>query len=68
VGIRLTARSEGSTTEEEVTPNKIKSVHINFMPSRALRERDQTVRFCLHRENTTGEKGLWSEIQCATVL
>ncbi|MDR2804813.1 MAG: HU family DNA-binding protein [Dysgonamonadaceae bacterium] len=35
---RLTSRSEGSLTEEEATPNKIKSVHLHFTASKELRE------------------------------
>ncbi|MDR1527613.1 MAG: HU family DNA-binding protein [Dysgonamonadaceae bacterium] len=35
---RLTSRSEGSATEEAVNPNKIKSVHVHFTPSKTLRE------------------------------
>jgi predicted histone-like DNA-binding protein len=35
---RLTSRSEGSETEEEVNPGKIKNVHINFIASETLRE------------------------------
>ncbi|MDR2627054.1 MAG: HU family DNA-binding protein [Dysgonamonadaceae bacterium] len=35
---RLTARGEGSDTEAEVNVSKIKSVHLNFTPSEALRK------------------------------
>jgi predicted histone-like DNA-binding protein len=35
---RLTSRSEGSATEEEVNPGKIKSIHVIFTSSVALRE------------------------------
>jgi predicted histone-like DNA-binding protein len=36
---RLTSRSEGSATEEEVNSGKIKNVHVNFLTSATLRER-----------------------------
>jgi predicted histone-like DNA-binding protein len=35
---RLTSRSEGSATEEEVNPNKIKGVRIHFTASKELRD------------------------------
>jgi predicted histone-like DNA-binding protein len=35
---RVTLRSEGSATEEEVNPSKIKGIHVRFTPSKALRE------------------------------
>jgi predicted histone-like DNA-binding protein len=35
---RITARGEGSETEDEVNVNKIKSVHIHFTPSDVLRK------------------------------
>jgi predicted histone-like DNA-binding protein len=35
---RLTSRSEGSATEEEATPARIKSLHIHFVASKELRE------------------------------
>ncbi|MDR1129708.1 MAG: HU family DNA-binding protein [Prevotellaceae bacterium] len=35
---RLTARGEGSDTEEEVNAGKIKSVHLHFTPSDELRK------------------------------
>jgi hypothetical protein len=42
----LTARGEGSDTEAEVNASKIKSVHLHFTPSEALRKeiKDATFR------------------------
>lgn len=34
----LTVRAEGSDTEEEVTPNKIKKLHLRFTPSKSIKE------------------------------
>jgi predicted histone-like DNA-binding protein len=42
---RLTARGEGSETEAEVNANKIKSVHIHFTASDALREQIKNAAF-----------------------
>jgi predicted histone-like DNA-binding protein len=42
---RLTVRSEGSETEDEVNANKIKSVHINFVASNELREQINNATF-----------------------
>jgi predicted histone-like DNA-binding protein len=42
---RLTARGEGSATEEEVNAGKIKSVHIHFTPSDALRKEISNAAF-----------------------
>jgi predicted histone-like DNA-binding protein len=42
---RLTSRSEGSDTEDEVNASKIKSVHIHFTPSDALRKEINSATF-----------------------
>jgi predicted histone-like DNA-binding protein len=42
---RLTARSEGAETEDEANANKIKSVHVHFTASDALREQIQHATF-----------------------
>ncbi|MDR1168077.1 MAG: HU family DNA-binding protein [Heliobacteriaceae bacterium] len=41
----LTARGEGSDTEEEVNAGKIKSVHLNFTPSKELRKEIENATF-----------------------
>jgi predicted histone-like DNA-binding protein len=42
---RLTARYEGSDTEGEVNANKIKSMHVHFIPSDALRNEINNATF-----------------------
>jgi predicted histone-like DNA-binding protein len=42
---RITARGEGSETEAEVNASKIKSVHVHFTPSEALRNEVNNATF-----------------------